>query len=161
MTDKDPKDMTASELLRWAANYADITCRACRKMGFGCDSGEVCFCEQVWDHIADKIDAELAQARNESLLQGAQVWAKANGWPDFREGEDFGAWLDCCALPRPRFEDGEVVGVREQRGHPGILRLRRRRVLRNHAEPINRLRGRRARGAPRPRGAGGRWEAHR
>ena len=27
MTDKDPKDMTASELLRWAANYADITCR--------------------------------------------------------------------------------------------------------------------------------------
>lgn len=113
MTDKDPKDMTASELLRWAANYADITCRACRKMGFGCDSGEVCFCEQVWDHIADKIDAELAQARNESLLQGAQVWAKANGWPDFREGEDFGAWLDRCALPRPRFEDGEVVGVRE------------------------------------------------
>lgn len=109
MTDKDPKDMTASELLRWAANYADITCRACRKMGFGCDSGEVCFCEQVWDHIADKIDTELAQARNESLLQGAQVWAKANGWPDFREGEDFGAWLDRCALPRPRFEDGEPV----------------------------------------------------
>lgn len=113
MEQKDPKDMTASELVRWAANYADITCRACRKMGFGCDSGEVCFCEQVWDHIADKIDAELAEARNESLLQGAQVWAKANGWPDFREGEDFGAWLDRCTLPRPRFEDGEVVGVRE------------------------------------------------
>lgn len=101
MTDKDPKDMTASELLRWAANYADITCRACRKMGFGCDSGEVCFCEQVWDHIADKIDAELAQARNESLLQGAQVWAKANGWPDFREGEDFGAWARPLRPPAP------------------------------------------------------------
>lgn len=46
-------------------------------------------------------------------------------------------------------------------GMDGWRRLRRRRVLRNHAEPINRLRGRRARGAPRPRGAGGRWEAHR
>lgn len=109
MTDKDPKDMTASELLRWAANYADIMCRACREMGFGCDDANDCDCDNAWEHIADKIDAELAEARNESLLKGAQVWAKANGWPDFRDGEDFGQWLDRCALPRPRFEDGEPI----------------------------------------------------
>lgn len=109
MTGKDPKDMTASELVRWVENYTDIMCRACREMGFGCDDAEVSDCEKALEFIADKIDAELAEARNESLRQGAMVWAKANGWPDFREGEDFGAWLDRCALPRPRFEDGEPV----------------------------------------------------
>ena len=86
MEQKDPKDMTASELVRWAANYADIMCRACREMGFGCDDANGCDCDNAWEHIADKIDAELAEARNESLLQGAQVWAKANGWPDFSDG---------------------------------------------------------------------------
>lgn len=114
MTDKDPKDMTASELVRWVENYTDIMCRACREMGFGCDDAEVGDCEKALEFIADKIDAELAEARNESLRQGAMVWAKANGWPDFREGEDFGAWLDRCALPRPRFEDGEPVQMGDE-----------------------------------------------
>ena len=113
MIDKDPKDMTASELVRWVENYTDIMCRACREMGFGCDAAEVGDCEKALDFIADKIDAELSQARtdalNASLRSGAELWAKANGWPDFREGEDFGAWLDRCFLPRPRFEDGEPV----------------------------------------------------
>lgn len=109
MEQKDPKDMTASELVRWVENYTDIMCRACREMGFGCDDAEVCDCEKALEFIADKIDAELAQARELSLLRGAELWAKANGWPDFRDGEDFGAWLDRCALPRPRFEDGEPV----------------------------------------------------
>ena len=109
MEQKDPKDMTASELLRWVADYADITCRKCREMGFGCDTGEASYCEQAWEHIADKIDAELAQAREESIRQGAELWAKANGWPDLREGDDFGQWLDRCAIKRPCYEDGEPV----------------------------------------------------
>ena len=107
----DPKDMTASELVRWVENYTDIMCRACREMGFGCDDAEVGDCEKALEFIADKIDAELAQASELSLLRGAELWAKANGWPDFREGEDFGAWLDRCFLPRPRFEDGEPVQI--------------------------------------------------
>lgn len=78
-------------------------------MGFGCDDANDCDCDNAWEHIADKIDAELAEARNESLLQGAQVCAKANGWPDFRDGEGFGEWIERCFLPRPRFEDGEPV----------------------------------------------------
>lgn len=63
----------------------------------------------LFGRLADKIDAELAQARELSLLRGAELWAKANGWPDFRDGEDFGAWLDRYFLPRPRYEDGEPV----------------------------------------------------
>lgn len=116
MTDKDPKDMTSSELLRWAANYADITCRACREMGFGCDSGEVCFCEQVWDHIADKIDAELAEARKDAIRESKKpMWwfrsaiKRGEDWPEPRDGEKFRDYLHRCFLPRPRFEDGEPV----------------------------------------------------
>ena len=63
----------------------------------------------VLSALADAIDAELAQARGESLRQGATVWAKASGWPDFRDGEGFGGWLDRCAVKRPCFEDGEPV----------------------------------------------------
>ena len=118
----DPKDMTASELLRWATNgepyygvdgnswtYSTGKIRALVEDV----TGEFPSDHEAFSIIADKIDAELSQARELSLLHGAELWAKANGWPDFREGEDFGAWLERCALPRPRFEDGEVVGVRE------------------------------------------------
>ena len=117
MTDKDPKDMTASELLRWAANserdrWSNYTPHG--KLISAMAGEDYCTIDiyakrEAVSALADKIDAELAQARKESLRQGAELWAKANGWPDFREGEDFGAWLDRCALPRPRFEDGEPV----------------------------------------------------
>ena len=114
----DPKDMTASELLRWATSgepyngvdgnswtYPTGKIRALVEDV----TGEWPSDHEAFSIIADKIDAELAQARKESLLRGAELWAKANGWPDFREGEDFGAWLDRCTLPRPRFDDGEPV----------------------------------------------------
>lgn len=118
MTDKDPKDMTASEQLRWAANgepYNGID-----ENIWTCPTGKIkALAEavtggwpsdnEIFSIVADKIDAELAQARELSLLRGAELWAKANGWPDFRDGEDFGAWLERCAIPRPRFEDGEPV----------------------------------------------------
>lgn len=118
MTDKDPKDMTVSEQLRWAANgepyngidgniwtYPTGKIRALAEAV----TGEWPSDNEIFSIIADKIDAELAEARELSLLAGAELWAKANGWPDFKEGEDFGAWLERCAIPLPRFEDGEVV----------------------------------------------------
>lgn len=118
MTDKDPKDMTVSEQLRWAANgepyngideniwtYPTGKIRALAEAV----TGEWPSDNEIFSIIADKIDAELAQARELSLLRGAELWAKANGWPDFREGEDFGQWLERCFLPRPRYEDGEIA----------------------------------------------------
>lgn len=110
MTDKHSKDMTASELLREADSHP---CSMCRLVMNGDESCATTGCASWAYRLADKIDAELAKARELSLRQGAELWAKANGWPDFREGEDFGAWLERCALPRPRFDDGEVVDVRE------------------------------------------------
>lgn len=120
MTDKRIEDMTASELLRWVAKYSDITCQACKEMGLGCDDGKDRdhYCEKAFEHIADKIDAELAQARRSGLERAAKSWAEANGWPDFKEGEDFGAWLERCFIPRPRFEDGEPVHIGDKAEHP-------------------------------------------
>lgn len=116
MTSKDPKDMTASELLRWAANgepyngvdgnswtYPTGKIRALVEDV----TGEWPSDHEAFSIIADKIDAELAQARELSLLRGAELWAKANGWPGFRDGEDFGAWLNRCALKLPCDKDGE------------------------------------------------------
>lgn len=121
MTDKDSNDMTASELLRKAAmretdEYGNITPHV--KM-FSALAGEDASMTDYVDRgglmrqLADKIDAEIVKAYSEKLNTCAMRWAKANGWPDFKDGEDFGAWLDRCAIPRPRFEDGEIVAVGE------------------------------------------------
>lgn len=117
MTDKDPKDMTVSELLRKAAiretdEYGNITPHV--KM-FSALAGEDAAMTDYVDRgglmrqLADKIDAELAQARELSLRQGAELWAKANGWPDFRAGEDFGQWLERCTYKKPVDDCNEPV----------------------------------------------------
>ena len=108
MTDKG---VTASEILRDCARRSNSPELIAAEYYFpdtliddySCD---MCY---LFRELADKIDAELADARELSLLRGAEIWAKANGWPDCREGEDFGAWLARCFIPRPRFEDGEPV----------------------------------------------------
>lgn len=110
MTDKDPKDMTAAELLRKAGNGYDgssgtVMTNLIDLMGL---SRKIRHSECCYD-LADKIDAELAQARELSLRRGAELWAKANGWPDFREGEDFGAWLDRCTYKKPVDDCNEPV----------------------------------------------------
>lgn len=118
MTDKDPKDFTASEQLRWAANgepyngideniwtYPTGKIRALAEAV----TGEWPSDNEIFSIVADKIDAELAEARELSLRRGAELWAKANGWPDFKDGENFGGWLERCAIPRPRFDDEEPV----------------------------------------------------
>lgn len=108
MTDKDPKDMTAAELLREADSNP---CSMCHLVMTGDESCATTGCTSWAYRLADKIDAELAKARELSLLRGAELWAKANGWPDFKEGEGFGAWLRRCALKRPVFDDGEPMQI--------------------------------------------------
>lgn len=118
MTDKDPKDMTVSEQLRWAANgepyngideniwtYPTGKIRALVEAV----TGEWPSDNEIFSIVADKIDAELAQARRSGLERAAKSWAKANGWPGFKPGEDFGAWLDRCVIRIPCFEDGEPL----------------------------------------------------
>lgn len=115
MTDKDPKDMTVSELLREADSDP---CSMCHLVMTEDEPCATTGCASWAYRLADKIDAELSQARELSLRQGAELWAKANGWPDFRDSEDFGAWLERCFIPRPRFEDGETVQVGDKVMHP-------------------------------------------
>lgn len=118
MTDKDPKDMTVSEQLRWAANgepyngideniwtYPTGKIRALAEAV----TGEWPSDNEIFSIVADKIDAELAQVRAADLRDLAAIWAVTNGWPDFREGEVFGAWLDRCAYKKPVDDCGEPV----------------------------------------------------
>lgn len=76
MTGKDPKDMTASELLRKAAADGDSESSMWSPLeelfhliGISVTEGQ----EEVFTALADKIDAELAQARELSLLHGAAI----------------------------------------------------------------------------------------
>lgn len=101
------KEMTASEILR--SNADDNWSTGVLGIALDLNIEEVYHDSRIFRILADKIEDELLQARNASLRHGTELWAKANGWPDFREGEDFGAWLDRCAIPRPRYDDGEPV----------------------------------------------------
>lgn len=119
MEQKDPRDMTASELLRLAAGgeaqggWKGGICKLSHLIGFSdlliSELGSGDLLEQCYKSLADKIDAELAQARRSGLERAAKSWAETNGWPAFRDGEDFGAWLERCAIKRPCYEDGEPV----------------------------------------------------
>ena len=109
MEQKDPKDMTASELLRWAAENDKLRrCDMCMKL-YMMDSCGGHDCNDWLNDLADKIEADLAKARRGGLERCAKSWAEANGCPDFREGEGFGEWVNRCWLPIPRYNDGEPV----------------------------------------------------
>ena len=117
MTDKDPKDMTASELLRKADSHP---CSMCHLVLAGDESCATTRCAEWAYRLADKIDAELAEARKDAIRESKKpMWWFRNAikcgydWPEPRDGEKFRDYLHRCFLPRPRFEDGEVVGVRE------------------------------------------------
>ena len=134
MTDKDPKDMTASELLRNTASSIETHQRSLEYLNMA-DSINLlremfCVVENETSYsidlsntlvaIADKIDAELAEARKDAIRESKKpMWwfrsaiKRGEDWPEPRDGEKFRDYLHRCFLPRPRFEDGEVVGVRE------------------------------------------------
>nr|DAM85093.1 MAG TPA: hypothetical protein [Caudoviricetes sp.] len=106
MEQKDPKDMTASELLREADSNP---CSMCHLVMTGDESCATTGCASWAYRLADKIDAEIVKAYSEKLNTCAMRWAKANGWPDFREGEDFGAWLERCTYKKPVDDCNEPV----------------------------------------------------
>lgn len=126
MTGKDPKDMTASELLRWAANDDEYispidgnswTMHSGKLKSFvEWESGDWPNDAGLCDYLADKIDAELAEARKDAIRESKKpMWWFRNAikcgydWPEPRDGEKFRDYLHRCFLPRPRFEDGEPV----------------------------------------------------
>ncbi|WP_303148403.1 hypothetical protein [Adlercreutzia equolifaciens] len=114
MTDKDPKDMTVSELLRKAGNGYEgangtVMMNLIDLMGL---SRKIRHSECLYA-LADKIDAELAKARKSGFddfkLADWYYSADANGWPKPRDDESLHEYVDRCFIPRPRFEDGEPV----------------------------------------------------
>lgn len=132
MTDKDPKDMTASELLRNTASSIETHQRSLEYLNMA-DSINLlremfCVVENETSYsidlantlvaIADKIDAELSEARKDAIRESKKpMWWFRNAikcgydWPEPRDGEKFRDYLHRCFLPRPRFEDGEPVQI--------------------------------------------------
>lgn len=110
MTDKDPKDMTVSELLRKADSHP---CSMCHLVMDGDESCATTGCASWAYRLADKIDAELAEARKDGFadfkLADWYYSADANDWPKPRDDESLHEYISRCFLPRPRFEDGEPV----------------------------------------------------
>lgn len=125
MTGKDPKDMTASELLRWATNGEPYNGVDGNRWTYPTEkikalvedvTGEWPSDHKAFSIIADKIDAELVQARKEAVNESKKPmwWFRSaiehgEDWPEPRDGEKFRDYLHRCFLPRPRFEDGEPV----------------------------------------------------
>lgn len=125
MTDKDPKDMTASELLRWATNGEPYNGVDGNSWTYPTEkikalvedvTGKWPSDHEAFSIIADKIDAELAEARKDAIRESRKpMWWFRNAikcgydWPEPRDGEKFRDYLHRCFLPRPRYEDGEPV----------------------------------------------------
>ena len=117
MTGKDPKDMTAAELLRWAANGEDdehgnhiavhklvsaLSGMAYEETGFDRDRRNILA-------LADKIDAEIEAARSNHLAELVESCIEMHGYTSRHEGERFDRWIERCFIPRPRYDDGEPV----------------------------------------------------
>ena len=117
MTGKDPKDMTAGELLRWAANGEDdehgnhiavhklvsaLSGMAYEETGFDRDRRNILA-------LADKIDAEIEAARSNHLAELVESCIEMHGYTSRHEGERFDRWIERCFIPRPRYDDGEPV----------------------------------------------------
>ena len=121
----DPKDMTASELMRWAANGEPYNGVDGNRWIYPTEkikalvedvTGEWPSDHEAFSIIADKIDAELAEARKDAIRESKKpMWwfrsaiKRGEDWPEPRDGEKFRDYLHRCFLPRPRFEDGEPV----------------------------------------------------
>ena len=104
------KEMTAAEILRKAAEggFEGSTGETYRNISVLMGAGRNVLNSETCRALADQIEDEIGEARDESLRQSAELWAKANGWPEFKEGEDFGQWLDRCSLRLP-LVDGEPL----------------------------------------------------
>lgn len=120
MADKDPKDMTASELLRWAANGKED------ENGSNAFSTKLIFAITGKDYItttegednaavnalADQIDAEIEaarmDARNMSFWAGLDARIALFDYP-CRKNETLDEWIERCFIQRPLDENGEPV----------------------------------------------------
>lgn len=132
MTQRDPKDMTASELLRWAAMYSTdkhgvlspafkllsaLSKKSCGDMTLEDDAS-------AFRLLADKIDAELAEAGRVSVLGHLDLVVAAYGWPKRKSGEFMSDYIDRCWLPIPRFEDGEPVQLGDETAWGTVSEIR-------------------------------------
>ncbi|EOS50945.1 hypothetical protein [Adlercreutzia caecimuris] len=123
MERKDPKDMTASELLRHIARTVeDEECASDAitwlRMKAGTEETPNYGAEMAnaLEAVANKIDAEIEAARRDAVKESKKPmrWFRSairqgEDWPEPRDGEKFREYLRRCFILLPRYEDGEPV----------------------------------------------------
>ena len=136
MDEKDPKDMTASKLLRHIARTVeDEECASDAitwlRMKAGTEEAPNYGTEMAnaLEAVANKIDAEIEvarmDARNISFWAGLDARIALFDYPR-RKNETFDEWIERCFIQRPLDENGEPVQFGdsdidwdEPSGHPG------------------------------------------
>lgn len=108
MTEKE----TVAQMLRRANssnNKGRSSCYVCKQLHGVLSCGNDMSCPDMWGLLADRIEAEIEEARSKTLCQTMAPMAVLNGWPHPKSSESPKEWIDRCFLPRPLFEDGEPV----------------------------------------------------
>lgn len=124
MTEKDPEDMTAAELLRWTANgdpdehgntfvgFKLLAALSGKRYSSTTNDDDA---RNIRD-FANQIDEEIEAARRDAAKEPRKpmfairrIIASGTDWPEPREGEGLRDWLERCWLPLPRYRDGEPV----------------------------------------------------
>ena len=128
MTDKDPKDFTASEQLRWAANgepyngideniwtYPTGKIRALAEAV----TGEWPSDNEIFSIVADKIDAELAEARGEALRQGSRAVGQGQRLARLQAGRGLRGMARTLRHTAPPIRGRGAGAVRRRHGRAG------------------------------------------
>lgn len=124
MTEKDPEDMTAAELLRWTANgdpdehgntfvgFKLLAALSGKRYSSTTNDDDA---RNIRD-FANQIDEEIEAARRDAAKEPRKpmfairrIIASGTDWPEPREGEGLRDWLERCWLPLPRYRDGETA----------------------------------------------------
>lgn len=127
MTEKDPEDMTASELLRWAANgepneYGNTTvihkllvALSGKRYSSTTNDDDARNIRDFANQIDEEIEMARMDARNVSFWTGLDARIVLLDYP-LRKNETLDTWLQRCFIQRPLDEYGEPVQFGDDAG---------------------------------------------
>lgn len=95
------------QMLRECVDYPILSCDLCDELR-GSKTCDEIKCTDGLLLLADRIEAELDQAREDGFYDLLQANIGDRGYPALRPGENFGEWLDRCFLRLP-LVDGEPL----------------------------------------------------
>lgn len=127
MTEKDPKDMTAAELLRWTANgdpdehgntfvgFKLLAALSGKRYSSTTNDDDARNIRDFANQIDEEIEMARMDARNVSFWTGLDARIVLLDYP-LRKNETLDTWLQRCFIQRPLDEYGEPVQFGDDAG---------------------------------------------